>query len=172
MKTRKVDGMPFGLKKPNREAAMTTNTRWTQPMPPLLGALACPAMTPVCADLERRGYGWKNTQRRRARTSLERRRLILKETSTGQKVGARAWVAIGLTRGIEPMNVVLTNLSASERPETPCTSCRRGIWHVRSAHAPKLALAAFCGLLGQQVYSSHDNSKTVQTCAAYEPDGE
>jgi len=33
---------------------MTTNTRWTQPMPPLLGALACPAMTPVCADLERR----------------------------------------------------------------------------------------------------------------------
>ncbi|GEM_PF-3005061 len=70
------------------------------------------------------------------------------------------------------MNVVLTNLSASERPETPCTSCRRGIWHIRSTHASKQALAAFCGLLGQQVYSSHDKSKTVQTCAAYEPDGE
>lgn len=70
------------------------------------------------------------------------------------------------------MNPVLANISASERPETPCASCQQGIWHTGSGQTSKGALAAFCRALGRQVYNSHDDDRTVQTCSAYEPDDE
>lgn len=88
MKTRKVDGMPFGLKKPNRVAAMTTYTRWTQPMPPLLGALACPAMTPVCADLERRGL-WMEEHTETPRTNAPGAQAVVTEGNVYWAEGGR-----------------------------------------------------------------------------------
>jgi len=70
------------------------------------------------------------------------------------------------------MNPVLAKLPLSERPETPCTSCQRGIWHTGSGMSSESALTAFCGALGHLVYNSHDNDRTVQACTAYEPDEE
>lgn len=67
------------------------------------------------------------------------------------------------------MNPVLANLPASERPEAACTGCKHSIWHVGTHLTEKIALAAFCGVLGQQVYSSLGDGQTVQVCAAYEP---
>lgn len=68
------------------------------------------------------------------------------------------------------MNPVLANIPASERPETPCASCQQGIWYTGCGQPFEDVLAAFCSALGRQVYTSHDNDRTVQTCSAYEPD--
>jgi hypothetical protein len=70
------------------------------------------------------------------------------------------------------MNPVLANIPAPERPETPCTSCQQGIWYTGVSQAPESTLTAFCSVLGRQVYSGHDDDRTVQTCTAYEPDDE
>lgn len=70
------------------------------------------------------------------------------------------------------MNPVLTNIPASERPETPCTSCQQGIWYIGSGQASESALIAFCCVLGQQVYNSNDDERTVQMCSTFEPDDE
>jgi hypothetical protein len=70
------------------------------------------------------------------------------------------------------MNPVLANIPTSERPETPCTSCQKGIWYTSSGQSHEGALKAFCSAMGRQVYSSHDDGQTVQTCTAYEPDDE
>lgn len=68
------------------------------------------------------------------------------------------------------MNPVLAKIPTSEHPVTPCTSCQQGIWHTCGGQTPEGVLAAFCSALGRQVYNSHDDDRTVQTCSAYDPD--
>lgn len=65
------------------------------------------------------------------------------------------------------MNPVLTKLMPTERPETPCTGCTHSTWYIGTPQAEKMALAAFCGVLGRQVYNSQGDGKTVQTCGSF-----
>lgn len=51
------------------------------------------------------------------------------------------------------MNPVLAQLMPADRPETPCTDCKHSIWYICTPKTEKTALAAFCGVLGRQVYS-------------------
>lgn len=67
------------------------------------------------------------------------------------------------------MNPVLAPLAAADRPETPCTTCKQSTWYTGNPKTEKIALTAFCGVLGQEVYSSLSDGQTVQVCAAYEP---
>lgn len=68
------------------------------------------------------------------------------------------------------MNPVLVELAHADRPETPCTVCTHAIWYTGSPQTEKTALAAFCAVLGQQVYSSEGDGRAVQECAAMELD--
>ncbi len=65
------------------------------------------------------------------------------------------------------MNPVLTKLMPTERPETPCTGCTHSTWYIGTPQTEKMALAAFCGVLGRQVYNSQGDGKTVQTCGSF-----
>lgn len=64
------------------------------------------------------------------------------------------------------MNPVLAHLTPADRPETPCTSCKHSTWYIGTIQTEKTALAAFCGVLAQQVYNSQGDGRFVQTCAS------
>lgn len=64
------------------------------------------------------------------------------------------------------MNPVLAQLTPPDRPETLCTSCKHSIWYIGTPQTEKTALAAFCGVLGRQVYNSQGDGRLVRTCAA------
>jgi hypothetical protein len=64
------------------------------------------------------------------------------------------------------MNPVIAQLKPTDRPETPCTDCKNSIWYIGTPSTEKTALAALCGVLGQQIYNSQGDGRMVQACAS------